>query len=164
MIEYLNSIEYTHDISEIDNNFLYNADWKLNEPYMHPNAKAIICVYFAFTSLSTVGFGDYHPISNQERLFGAAMLLFGVAIFSYCMGKFVEIFNEIITFNASLDDGDNLHKFFGVIQHYNNDRPIKLDLKRQIESHFNYKWMNDKNAALVDDKDLVIYSQLPQET
>ena len=102
-------------MSEIENNFLYNANWQLNEPYMHPNAKAIICVYFAFTSLSTVGFGDYYPISNQERLFGAAMLLFGVAIFSYCMGKFVEIFNEIITFNASLDDGDNLHKFFGVI-------------------------------------------------
>jgi len=38
-------------------------------------------MYFSFTSLSTVGFGDYHPRSNSERLIGAAMLVFGVAIF-----------------------------------------------------------------------------------
>ena len=105
---------------------MHNPDWKLNEPYMRKHEKAIICVYFAFTSLSTVGFGDFHPISNQERLLGAAMLLFGVAIFSYCMGKFVDIFNEIISFNASLDDGENLCKFFGVLQQFNNDKPIKL--------------------------------------
>ena len=43
------------------------------------------------------------------------MLLFGVAIFSYCMGKFVDIFNEMICFNRSLDDGENLSKFFGII-------------------------------------------------
>ena len=103
------------DTSEIENNFLYNSDWKLNEPYMRNYEKAIISVYFAFTSLSTVGFGDFHPISNQERLLGAAMLLFGVAIFSYCMGKFVDIFNEIISFNASLNDGGNLNKFFGLL-------------------------------------------------
>ena len=145
------------NLSEIENNFLYNDDWKLNEPYMKLHEKAIICVYFAFTSLSTVGFGDYHPISNQERLLGAAMLLFGVAIFSYCMGKFVDIFNEAIAFNATLDDGDNLNKFFGVLENFNGEKPIKLELKRQIEHHFNYKWENDKNAAIVDDDDLKIF-------
>jgi len=94
---------------------LSNLDWDLNEPFMRQHEKAIVAVYFAFTSLSTVGFGDYHPISNQERLLGAAMLLFGVAIFSYCMGKFVDIFNEIISFNADLEDGENLLKFFGLL-------------------------------------------------
>jgi len=47
--------------------------------------------YFAFTSLSTVGFGDYAPISNLERAVGAFMLLSGVAIFSYIMGNFIEM-------------------------------------------------------------------------
>ena len=42
-------------------------------------------LYFAFTSLSTVGFGDFHPRSDTERLVGAAMLTFGVAIFSLVM-------------------------------------------------------------------------------
>ena len=52
---------------------------------------AIIVVYYAFTSLSTVGFGDYAPRSDTERLFVSMILLFGVAIFSYMMGIFIEI-------------------------------------------------------------------------
>ena len=47
---------------------------------------AIIVTYFAFTSLSTVGFGDFHPRSCVERLFIAFVLLGGVSIFSFIMG------------------------------------------------------------------------------
>jgi hypothetical protein len=48
-------------------------------------------MYFAFTSLSTVGFGDFHPRGDVERIYGAFMLLFGVAIFSYILSVFKEI-------------------------------------------------------------------------
>ena len=61
---------------------------------------AIIVVYFAFTTLSTVGFGDYHPRSNAERLLCAFILLIGVAIFSYIMGIFIEILISIQNLNA----------------------------------------------------------------
>ena len=53
-----------------------------------PNEITIIVTYYMFTSLSTVGFGDYHPRSDFERIFIAMVLLFGVAIFSYIMGNF----------------------------------------------------------------------------
>ena len=72
-------------------------------------------MYYAFTSLSTVGFGDYHPRSDMERLFCALILLFGVAIFSYVMGIFISILGTYNSLNADLDDGDNLSKFFGLI-------------------------------------------------
>lgn len=53
--------------------------------------------YFLFTSLSTVGLGDFTPRSNSERLVGAFLLLFGVAITSYLvesLGKMVAKFRE----------------------------------------------------------------------
>ena len=65
--------------------------------------------------LATVGFGDINPRSNIERLLGAFMLLLGVAIFSVFMGNFQNILASFKEFNASLDDGDNLSKFFGTI-------------------------------------------------
>jgi hypothetical protein len=49
----------------------------------------IMACYFAFTSLTTVGFGDYHPRANLERVCGAFILLIGVAVFSYIMGNFI---------------------------------------------------------------------------
>ena len=48
----------------------------------------LMMMYFAFTTLSTIGFGDFHPRSDSERLVVALIFLFGVAIFSYVMGNF----------------------------------------------------------------------------
>ena len=53
--------------------------------------KTILVVYFSFTSLSTVGFGDFTPRSDAERLICAFMLLLGVAIFSIIMGDFTSM-------------------------------------------------------------------------
>ena len=52
---------------------------------------ALTSGYFAFTTLSTVGFGDLTPRSDLERAIGAFLLLAGVAIFSYCMSDFIEM-------------------------------------------------------------------------
>ena len=41
-----------------------------------PNEITIIVTYYMFTSLSTVGFGDYNPRSDFERVFIAFVLLF----------------------------------------------------------------------------------------
>jgi len=43
--------------------------------------RTLIVTYYALTSLTTIGFGDYHPKSDYERVFIAILLLFGVAIF-----------------------------------------------------------------------------------
>ena len=82
----------------------------------------ITVTYYAFTSLSTVGFGDYAPRSDSERLFCSFILLFGVAIFSYMMGIFIEILSTYQLLNADLDDGDNLARFFGLLKYFNENK------------------------------------------
>ncbi len=60
-----------------------------------PVREGIAAVYFAFTSLSTVGFGDYHPFSNNERLLCAFILISGVLVFSYLMDYFLGVINGL---------------------------------------------------------------------
>ena len=86
--------------------------------------------YFAFTSLSTVGFGDFYPVSDFERMVWAFVMLFGVAIFSYIMGIFITLFEMALSYDEDLDDGDNLLKFFGTLQRFNYGEAINYDLKR----------------------------------
>ena len=76
-------------------------------------------MYFSFTTLSTVGFGDLHPESDAERIIGSFMLVFGVAIFSMVMSNFSDILLEIEAMCADLDDDENLAKFLGVIKYFN---------------------------------------------
>ena len=47
------------------------------------------------------------------------MLIFGVAIFSYLMGSFIEILSKYQNLNAEIDDGETLAKFFGTMLHFN---------------------------------------------
>ena len=83
-------------------------------------------MYFSFTSLSTVGFGDFAPRSDLERMIGSFVLLFGVAIFSLIMANFMDILTNLQSFNSGFDDGDNLAKFFGTIKKFNNNETLDL--------------------------------------
>jgi hypothetical protein len=76
---------------------------------------ALKMYYFGFTTLSTVGFGDFHPKSNAERVFIGFCLLFGVAIFSTIMGNFLEIIDSFKEFDADIDEGHNLIRFFNIL-------------------------------------------------
>uniref|UniRef100_A0A7S3FW38 Cyclic nucleotide-binding domain-containing protein n=1 Tax=Strombidium rassoulzadegani TaxID=1082188 RepID=A0A7S3FW38_9SPIT len=125
------------------------------------NENAIIMTYYAFTTLSTVGFGDYHPRSNAERGICAFILLIGVAIFSYIMGNFIEILISIQDLNNDFDEGESLSKWFGLIKRFNSSRSIPLDLKLKIEEYFDYRWINDKNQAVSTEEDIKLLNQLP---
>lgn len=78
--------EVHHDEqSYVYDTFVENGNWSIvDESRLR---RVLIALYFAFTTLSTTGLGDYYPVSDIERLVGAFLLLIGVAIFSYIMGE-----------------------------------------------------------------------------
>ena len=71
------------DSDHINTTFIkYNNMAEMDD--MH---KLIVSCYFALTTLSTVGYGDYYyPVSNIERIVAVIIMLGGVAFFSYIMG------------------------------------------------------------------------------
>jgi hypothetical protein len=111
-------------------------------------------MYFAFTTLSTVGFGDFAPRSDFERVVGSFILLLGVAIFSYILGNFQEILMSIKTFNEEPNEDEKFAKFLGVLKKYNHNVPIDLELKQEMWTFFDYKWKNDKNAIMFADENM----------
>lgn len=119
-------------------------------------------LYFAFTSLSTVGFGDMHPKSDMERLLVAAILLIGVAVFSYIMGIFISMLDQHQNLNADFNEGELLSQFFGILRYFNGDAPIKSELKEEIEEFFESKWTKDRGQALSSAEDLKFYDILPE--
>ena len=65
--------------------FVDNNNWSLVDE--SSSRRVLIALYYAFTTRSTAGLGDFYPVSDIERLVGAFLLLIGVAIFSYIMGE-----------------------------------------------------------------------------
>jgi hypothetical protein len=69
---------------------------------------AIIGIYYALTSMATVGFGDFAPRSNPERLYITVVLVFGVSIFSLCLSTLTELIDASKEFGKEFDDRDAL--------------------------------------------------------
>lgn len=144
----LDNMETIMDVTGTPDTF-YQAYFKGNG-YSRP-VKILKSSYFAFTSLSTVGFGDMYPKSSLERLMCAIILFAGVIVFTYIIGIFNEIIDQVTILMADLDDADKLQSFFGLIKHYNEDEDMDLELKRRIEHHFDFKWKKDLNQAFDDE-------------
>jgi hypothetical protein len=53
--------------------------------------QTILLVYYAFTTLSSVGFGDFHPKNSFERVVVMFIMGIGVAMFSGFIGTFIDI-------------------------------------------------------------------------
>lgn len=136
----------------------------ITEYDMHENSgwsNVLVCTYFAFTSLTTVGFGDKHPQYELEYVFCSFMLLFGVLMFSYVMSIFVDILGQYKNHINDFDEGDKLIKFFGTLQKFNHNEPIEKHLMVNIERYFDYRWRNYKNNAFNIEEDKAILSELP---
>jgi len=58
------------------------------------STKMIKVMYFTFTSLSTVGFGDLTPQTSLERIICSFMLLCGVLVFSYINDRLLDMIDR----------------------------------------------------------------------
>ncbi|CEO97275.1 hypothetical protein PBRA_000620 [Plasmodiophora brassicae] len=54
----------------------------------------VISMYFAFTTLTTVGFGDLTPKTRPEMVFAMLLFVIGVLLFSYTMANVTSLFYE----------------------------------------------------------------------
>ena len=149
--------EYAQQNSDMVYTDHFTEETKLND--LPQFDSMVILLYFSFTSLTTVGFGDFHPQSDSERIFIACGLLFGVAIFSYIVGELIEVIQKQLKHNESGED-EELAKFFGLLRSFNKNEYIDNTLKCEIEKYFRYRWDNDKNRVFKHDEDFI--NQMPE--
>jgi len=109
---------------------------------------AVALTYFAFTTLSTIGLGDYHPKSNFERLLGAMVLFGGVLTFSYIMGNFLIILDNWKLVHSENEDAANLSRFFGLMKKFNNNTSLKKDHMGHIQRFFDFYWDSDRRSSI----------------
>lgn len=113
---------HTLTAKQVGNTFINNSpDWNIE--IMDGVSHVATIVYFTVTSLSTVGFGDYYPITDPERVLCSFILLFGVASFSYTMGQLTDVlYNTVNDFEDN--DENDLDGFFALLKYLNKSEPI----------------------------------------
>ena len=126
------AMEFDED-AETYNNFysMYSLDTYTNIERMW------IVVYYSFTTLSTVGFGDYNPKSNFERLIMIVVFVVGVALFSIIQGNFLTTIQNYQQIQAENENSERLSQFLSLLKKYNKGA-LNPVFKEKIEEHFRY--------------------------
>ena len=122
-----------------------------------------IIVYFMFTTLSTVGLGDFNPKSEIERLIMCLVLLLGVTCFAYIMSVLVAIVQEVQVATAEPEESQKLSRWLLLLQHFNKNKPLPAEMIAYFEKYFEYFWRNDKNSSVDSDENMALMSELPNE-
>ena len=104
----------------------WHKDWKAEKCPPDVLTQVIIVCYFALTTLSTVGYGDYYPISNLEKLSAVVIMLGGVAFFSFIMGNFIDIISNYDKKMGSPDRMPLLNTWIISLERFNGGTPLRM--------------------------------------
>lgn len=121
--------------------------------------KYITSIYWVFTTLSTLGYGDFYPTNNEEYLFTILVEFMGVFIFAYIMGNINSLIANI--------DGDqneyigamieNLEDWMMRIDTANPQRHLPPKLIEKIKDGLKTYWELDHQIIQED----TFYKELP---
>lgn len=132
------SVKYLCDETQTDSCFLiFFTD--IDSPY----DRLIICCYFILTTLSTVGYGDFTPISNNEKLLCIILMICGVAFFSYIMSHFTDIVLNHQKNMGIVDFTVDLQIWMVALSQLSKN-PLEKQVIKQIFQNFKYHWASNR--------------------
>jgi hypothetical protein len=123
--------------------------------------RLVYSVYYILTTLSTVGYGDFYPVSILEKIVGSLIMFCGVTFFSIVMNEFIGIILELKG-NNQTEDEKNLNKWMLLLRRFNNGgKALDKQIREDIMKHFTYFWANNRTATLLEKKDY--FDALPRD-
>ena len=92
----------------------------------------LAALYWTFTTMSTVGYGDITARTGLEQTLSIILMLFGVVFFSFIIGSISSIFNRIDSQEAYISQK------MDVIDEFARESKIEKDLKNRLRHAFAY--------------------------
>jgi len=103
------------------------------------------------TTLTTIGYGDYTPRNDFERIFNIFIMLFGVAMFSWVMGEFNDMIINYDTQLGNVNSGPHLESWILLLKKLSKENPVEASLIENIHASINYHWKYNRNKHLSKD-------------
>ena len=100
----------------------------------------IMMMYFSFTSLSTVGLGDYQPRGNRERSIASMMMISGVLLTSFIMENLNRMIFTLNESNKEFEEYGELNLFVNIFTRFNGDVPLTAKHIEKIFRYFEFRW------------------------
>lgn len=114
----------------------------------------LICLYFAITSLTTVGYGDISGYTSTEMMIAMIWMMFGVGVYSFIVGTLSSVLSSIDSKTEMVETKLELYKYFAK----------DMQLTNKVEKEINTEIRKTSEKVTLDDnqrQDLLF--QLPKK-
>ncbi|XP_041424048.1 potassium voltage-gated channel subfamily H member 2 isoform X2 [Xenopus laevis] len=134
--------------------WLYSLGIQVMKPYNSTNAKSgpsindkyVTALYFTFSSLTSVGFGNVSPNTNSEKIFSICVMLIGSLMYASIFGNVSAIIQRLYSGTA------RYHTQMLRVREFIRFHQIPNPLRQRLEEYFQHAWSYtngiDMNAVL----------------
>jgi hyperpolarization activated cyclic nucleotide-gated potassium channel 1 len=129
--------------------------WLMSKGFQDGDTKNlyIVAVYWAFTSLTTVGYGDISANTSIERCLAIMWMVVGVYFFSFTIGSLASILSSIDTKETLITTK------FAVIDEFVRDAHLSRSIRNRLRAAVKYN--SEKEGYSLADKQDIFY-ELPR--
>ncbi|OMJ96019.1 hypothetical protein SteCoe_395 [Stentor coeruleus] len=137
-------VDYIIRKRHTDNDFVKNFNLEEDSEYK----KIIKTWYYIFTTLATVGYGDFYATNIYEMGFAILLLIAGPTWFAFMMGSAIQMINKLNDVNGIANKLTDLELWItGIEEKY---EVIPINIKSKILIHFKNFWKNDRLASMLN--------------
>ena len=121
----------------------YDDGSALHEP---PHVQYLYSMYWALTTLTTVGYGDITPANNAERMYAAFALLMGALVFGYLLSSIGSLFSALDR-QAALSE-EKMDAIKEYMRWRRLPRSLTVRMRRYYENYYEKKTAFDEAEIL----------------
>lgn len=137
---------------------IYDFDettWVYNLGYLDsPSSSSYLtCLYWAITTMTTVGYGDIHAFNNIERVFCIIWMGIGIFFISFSIGRLASIIN-------TTESKDNLLLYkLAAIDEFCSEAKISKELQNRLRKALRFS--TDKQGGSWGQREIIL-NELPR--